>query len=298
MIELLVFGGDGQLARDIGAQAVQKGVSATLIPRAQCDVTCTDAAAAIITARRAAVVVNAAAYTKVDDAEVHVEDAFRVNETAVAALARACAASRTPLIYISTDYVFDGTKRGAYRENDPVAPASVYGRSKAAGEAALRRLGGSYVILRTSWLYSVHGSNFLKTMLRLASERDELQVVADQRGCPTGTVDLAQAILLAAQRLEADETFSGTYHFAGTGATTWHGFATEIVAAQAVFTGRRPLVRAISSASYPRPAHRPANSELDSSKFADTFGLRAMPWGERTREVVNALMSGTGSGVR
>ena len=291
---MLVFGGHGQLGRDIAEQAAVQGVQVALVPRSEVDVTSPDALARAIFAHRPTVVVNAAAYTKVDDAETHAEEAFRINERGAATLARACTAGGTPLIHISTDYVFDGSKAGPYREDDPVAPLGVYGRSKAAGEAAVARLSERYVILRSSWLYGVHGANFLKTIVRLAGERDELQVVADQRGCPTGTVDLAQAILVAARRLTADASVSGTYHFAGTGVATWHEFATEIVAAQSVFTGRRPPGRAIATADYPRPARRPANSELDSSRFAATFGLRAMPWRERTQRVVAALLSATG----
>jgi dTDP-4-dehydrorhamnose reductase len=295
MAGLLVFGGNGQLAREIGTLAARTGEPVALVVRSQVDVTRPSAVADLIAERSPAVVVNAAAYTRVDDAESNVDDAFQVNETGVAVLARACAAGGTPLIHISTDYVFDGTKVGAYREDDPIAPINAYGRSKAAGEAALRQLGRRYIILRTSWLYGAHGVNFFKTILRLAAVRDELRVVDDQRGCPTGTADLAQAIMVAANRLASDETVCGTYHFAGTGVTTWHGFAAEIAAAQSVFSGRRPRVEAISSAGDPRPARRPANSELDSSRFAETFGFRAMPWRERTHELVDELCSAKGT---
>ena len=293
MTFLLVFGSSGQLGQEIRGLAAAQAVSCPFVPESEADITDPAAVAAQIASHCPAVVVNAAAYTQADDAETHVEEAFRINETGVAVLARACAESRTPLIHVSTDYVFEGTKHGAYREDDPVAPINVYGRSKVAGEAILRQLAQSHIILRTSWLYGVYRVNFLKTIMRIAAERPELQVVNDQHGCPTGTADLAQAILIAAKRLAADATISGTYHFGGTGVTTWHGFACEIVAAQSVFTGRQPPVRAVSSASYARPARRPANSELDSSLFADTFGFRAMHWKERTHQVVNALLSGT-----
>ena len=295
MTFLLVFGSGGQLGQEVRGLAAAQGVSCPFVPESEADITDPAAVAAQIASHRPTVVVNAAAYTQVDDAETHVEDAFLANETGVAVLARACAESRTPLIHISTDYVFEGTKSGAYRENDPVASLNVYGRSKFAGEAILRQIAQSYVLLRTSWLYGVYRINFLKTILRIAAERPELQVVDDQHGCPTGTADLAQAILIVAKRLAADASVSGTYHFAGTGVTTWHGFASEIVAAQSAFTGRQPPVRAVSSANYARPARRPANSELDSSLFADTFGFRALPWKERTHQVVNALLSGTES---
>jgi dTDP-4-dehydrorhamnose reductase len=290
---LLVFGGNGQLAREIGTLATANAVPAVLVARADGDLTRPDEVAAIVAEHRSAVVVNAAAYTRVDDAESCADEAFRVNETGVATLARTCAAHGCPLIHISTDYVFDGTERGAYRESDAIAPLGVYGRSKAAGEAAVRRAGGRHIILRSSWLYGVHGRNFLKTILRAATERGELDVVDDQHGCPTGTADLAQAILIAASRLRFDASVGGLYHFAGSGVTTWHGFATEIVDAQAAYTGRRPKVNAVSSDRFPRPARRPANSQLDSAHFADVFGFRALPWRERTRQVVRALLAET-----
>lgn len=291
---MLVFGGHGQLGREIADAAAVTGRSVALIPRSEADVTSADDVARAISAHRPAAVVNAAAYTKVDDAESHAEEAFRVNEQGAATLARACKTGGLPLIHVSTDYVFDGSKAGAYREDDPVAPLGVYGRSKAAGEIAVASLAGRYAILRSSWLYGVHGANFLKTIVRLAGERDELKVVADQRGCPTGTADLAQAILAVAQRLVADASVRGTYHFAGTGVATWYEFASEIVAAQSAFTERHPAVRAIATADVARPARRPANSELDSSRFAATFGLRALGWRERTRQVVAALLSAPG----
>jgi dTDP-4-dehydrorhamnose reductase len=293
MTSLLVFGGYGQLGRELGDLAAAHNVHAKLLRRSQADVADAEAVMRAIMEDRPDVVVNAAAYTKVDDAEAHAEEAFRTNEHGAAAVARACASVNIPLIHVSTDYVFDGSKTGPYREEDRPAPLGVYGSSKAAGEAAVRRHCERHLILRTSWLYGVHGSNFLKTMLRLAREKDELRVVADQRGCPTGTRDLAQAILVAARHVSSQPRVSGTYHHAGTGVTTWHAFATEIVAAQAAYSGRQPPVRAIVTADLKTSAPRPMNSELDSSRFADTFGLRALHWQQRTRQVVDALLSKT-----
>ena len=222
-------------------------------------------------------VINASAYTKVDRAETDEEAAFRANATGPEILAKACAAAGLPLIHVSTDYVFDGTKSGAYRESDPVAPLGVYGRSKSAGEEAIRRHLPQHVIVRTSWVYGIYGANFLKTILRLAGERDELRIVADQSGCPTSTADLAQALLAVAQALGEGRAVSGTYHLAGTGVTTWHGFASRIVEAQRPFTGRSPSVVPIRTEEYPTPAQRPANSELDSALFSRTFGYTARP---------------------
>jgi dTDP-4-dehydrorhamnose reductase len=194
------------------------------------------------------------------------------------------------LVHLSTDYVFDGRKSTAYTEDDPVAPLSVYGRSKAAGEDAVRQALDRHIVLRTSWVYGGYGSNFLKTILRLALEHDELTMVADQFGCPTATADIADAILAIAARIADDDDATwGTYHFVGRGVTTWHGFAEEIVDVQAGITGRRPKVVAIATSDYPRPARRPANSALDSSRFHQAFGVRAADWRERVRHVAAAL---------
>jgi dTDP-4-dehydrorhamnose reductase len=235
-------------------------------------------------------VVNAAAYTKVDAAENETEASQRGNELGPAVLAAACAAIDVPLIHISTDYVFDGSKAGPYFEDDPIAPINAYGRTKAAGEYAVRATARKHVILRTSWVYGEFGQNFLKTMLRLAATRDELRVVADQQGCPTSTADLAAAILSIAPRLMANENVWGTYHYAGGGVTTWHGFASRIVAAQAPFTGRAPRVTAISTRDFPTLAKRPANSVLDCGKFARTFGFSGGPWVEETDRITRALV--------
>jgi dTDP-4-dehydrorhamnose reductase len=291
MTTLLVFGGASQLGREIAAQATESGISATILQRSEADITDGQVVADWIARSRPDVVVNAAAYTNVDQAQSHGERAFLVNGTAPGILADACARAKIPLVHVSTDYVFDGTKHVAYVEDDPIAPLNVYGQSKAAGESAIRKIHDRHLILRTSWLYSIHGSNFLKTILKRGREGAELRVVSDQRGCPTGAADLAEAILRVAPRLAAGEPVWGTYHFAGTGVTTWYGFATEIIAAQASSTGIRPKISAVSSAEYPTPAKRPANSELDSSLFAMTFGFRAKDWRERTREVVRTLLA-------
>jgi dTDP-4-dehydrorhamnose reductase len=206
-------------------------------------------------------------------------------------LAAACSDAAVPLVHLSSGYVFDGTKKTAYVENDKVAPVDVYGRTMAEGEAKVREAAKRHVILRTSWVYSTYGRNFLRTTLRLAAERDELRMVADQFGCPTASIDLAEAMLVIVRRLSEKANLAGTFHFAGAGRTSWHGFAEEIVRRQALFTGRTPKVSAITSAEYPSAAKRPANCELDSSKFHSTFGFRARPWQERVGEVVAQLLA-------
>jgi dTDP-4-dehydrorhamnose reductase len=289
---VLIFGGNGQVGREFACLARARGL-AVIAPGRQ-DVDIADAAAVkdAITRAGASVVINCAAYTSVDKAEVEPAEAARVNALGAGNVAIGAAAAAAPLIHLSTDYVFDGTKAGAYREEDDIAPLGVYGRTKAEGESAVRTATPRHVILRTSWVFGVHGRNFLKTMLLLARQREELRVVADQHGCPTATADIARALLAVVGAIQAGSARWGVYHFAGRGVTSWHGFATEIVEQQARFSGKRPPVRAIGTAEYPTPARRPANSELDSTLFAAAFGYRAETWQKRTAEAVATLMSG------
>jgi len=291
MSTILAFGAEGQLGRELAERGARRGMTMRVVGRAEADIADPQAVAPVVAAAAPAIVVNAAAYTKVDLAESEPEAAFRANALGPGVLAGACATAAIPLLHVSTDYVFDGTKPTAYVEDDPIEPLGVYGRSKAEGEAAVRRVLKQHVILRTSWVYGVYGANFLKTVLRLAQERDELRIVADQRGCPTGTADIAEAILEITPLLARREPVWGTYHFAGQGATTWFEFAVAIVEAQAAIINRRPTVVPISTREYPTASRRPANSELDSSHFAGTFGIKAKDWRERTRQVTQALLS-------
>lgn len=290
-MRILLFGANGQVGRETAALAAARGVDLFGVDRARADIADPVAVARLFAEVAPTLAINAAAYTAVDRAESEPEAATRGNATGPGVLAERCARLGVPLIHISTDYVFDGTKAGAYVEADPIAPLGVYGRTKAAGEAAVRAADERHVILRTSWVYGVHGANFLKTMLRLAGERDRLTIVADQRGCPTATRDIAEALLAVARQMEAGTARFGTYHFAGSGVTTWHGFARAIISAAARHTGRTPEVAAITTADYPTPARRPANSELDSSLFERTFRYRAAPWETRVREIVDALLA-------
>lgn len=287
---ILVFGSGGQLGQELVAAAHRAGTPLAGLTRAEADITNVAAVQRALRDLDPRVVINAGAYTKVDQAEAEEGKAYLVNAVGPSALARACLAAGLPLIQVSTDYVFDGSRDGAYTEEDPVAPLGVYGRSKASGEAVIRRNLPQHVIVRTSWVYGVYGANFLKTILRLAGERDELRIVADQRGCPTSTQDLADALLSVARRLMAGQGAYGTYHFAGSGVTTWHGFAQRIVEAQQAITGRAPKVVAIPTADYPTPARRPMNSELDSRRFAAVFGVTARPWQTAVDETVARLL--------
>jgi dTDP-4-dehydrorhamnose reductase len=290
---ILVFGAAGQLGHEVLALAKARGIGAIGYNRAKADITDFAAVKAAILAVSPRLVLNAAAYTAVDRAETEPKAAYAANTLGAATVARAAALQQVPVIQISTDYVFDGTKIGAYVETDPLAPLGVYGKTKAAGEAMVRHANPRHFILRTAWVYGRFGANFLKTVLRLSRERAELRIVADQHGCPTATQDLAEAVFAIDRALARGIGAPGTYHFAGDGATTWHGFARAIVAAQAQATGLRPKVSPIATADYPTPARRPANSELDSSLFASVFGYRASDWQTRARETVETLLKET-----
>ena len=292
---ILIFGGGGQLGQELTARAARAGMPVVALGRDQADISDRGQVAEAIGSVKPGVVINAAAYTNVDRAEKEPDVAMRANQAGPAVLAEQCAVIGLPLIHFSTDYVFDGEKVGAYREDDPVAPLGVYGRSKLAGEEAIRALHADHLILRVAWVYGRYGTNFLKTMLRLGQEREELSVVADQYGCPTSTEDIAEAVIrLAALAMRGDLPF-GTYHFTGTGETTWYGFASAIMKDAAEITGRSAAVTPISSSDYPTIAKRPANSVLDSSLFERTFGFRARPWQEATRQVVADLLTSGGT---
>jgi dTDP-4-dehydrorhamnose reductase len=288
---ILVFGGNGQLGRELTRAAAERHVALQALTRADADIADAAAVAAAVKRSQPDLVVNAAAYTSVDSAESHDAEARRGNELGPGVLAAACAAAGIAMVHVSTDYVFDGSKDGAYRESDPIHPINAYGRSKAAGEDAVRRALDHYVILRTAWLYSEFGRNFLKTVLRLAQTRDELRIVADQHGSPTSARQLADAILHIAPGLIAEPRLAGTYHFTAEGATTWHGFAECIIGAAAPITGRHPRVTPIATAEFPTPAKRPANSRLDLSLFVQTFGLEPRPWREAVQATTRALVA-------
>lgn len=282
---LLVLGAGGQVGTELRRAKLPPGMTLTALDRTGLDITDRAAIDAVIRRELPDLIVNAAAYTAVDKAESDIDTAFAVNATAPSHIAAACAENGVPLIHISTDYVYDGTKAGAYVEDDPIDPLGVYGRSKAAGDAAVAAALAEHVILRTAWVYSAHGGNFVKTMLRLASERPSLRVVADQHGSPTAAADIAAAIIAIAARIGAGEGHWGVFHFSGGGTTTWHGFAEAIVA----LAGKNVPIEAITTADYPTPARRPANSVLDCGKIAAAYSIAARPWREALAEVVAEL---------
>jgi len=285
-MRLLITGSNGQLGTELTRQAGGHEVLAA--DYQQLDITDAGAVKHCVDKLRPDVVINAAAYTAVDRAEEDRDAAFAVNREGPAHLAAACARLGIPLVHVSTDYVFDGSKRDAYVETDPVSPLGVYGASKLAGEEAVRKACAQHLILRTSWVFSAHGHNFVKTMLRVGAEREELGVVADQRGKPTAAAELARLILAV---LPGAEGQWGTYHLAQPEPTSWHGFA-EAIFAEAGAQGmqlRVRSVRPIASEEYPTPAKRPKNSVLDCAKFETTFGLPIRPWRESLKDVIREL---------
>jgi dTDP-4-dehydrorhamnose reductase len=276
---LLVIGRSGQLATALGETALPEGFQLVCRGRDQIDLARAGEARAAIMREQPALVINAAAYTAVDRAESEPDLVFAINRDGPAAIAEACQALTVPLIHLSSDYVFDGRKPAPYGEDDPVNPISVYGASKAQGEAAIRERLDAHLILRSSWIYAPTGQNFVRTMLRLRAERSEIRVVADQTGSPTAAEDLARAVIAGAVHLLSGRLDHGTFHFCGAGSTSWFGFA-EAIFALGPDRDPSPRLIPIGTAEYPTPAHRPANSVLDTRKFASIFGLEAPPWRE------------------
>lgn len=283
-MRIFITGAEGQVARSLrealGAEAAM--AEPTLVvghaARPQLDLARPETIAPIIKAFAPDLVINPAAYTAVDKAETEPDLAFAVNRDGAGAVAAAAAAVGAPIIHLSTDYVFDGAKAGPYVESDPVAPQGVYGRSKLEGELAVAAANSRHIILRTAWVYAPFGANFVRTMLRLAAERDVLRVVDDQVGCPTYAPDIAAAILAIAARIATKQgwlqDYAGVTHLAGPDALSWCGFARAVVAGGAERGGRATPVEAISTAEFPTPAKRPANSQLATGRLAETFDIR------------------------
>ena len=281
-LRALIIGKTGQVGRELSRIAWPAQFEITQLGREECDISNIPSIAPLIEKRAPGIVINAAAYTAVDRAESEPDLAMAANALAPGEIARACAETGAALIHLSTDYVFDGMKHGAYVESDPVNPLSVYGRSKEAGEAAIRAALDRHVILRTSWVFSAHGANFVKTILRLAATRPELRIVADQHGGPTSARDIAHAIAAIA----AANGPWGTFHFTSAEPTTWHGFAEAIVAGS---RGPKPPVHAIVTAEYPTPARRPANSVLDCGRIGQAYGIAQPSWRAALAQVLTEL---------
>lgn len=293
-MRLLLIGGNGQVGFELStrlrvlgelAVATRSGALPDGSPCLALDLTDTAAIGTLIRSTRPDVVVNAAAYTAVDRAEDEQALAYRINAEAPGVIGDACADIGAHLVHYSTDYVFDGAASSPYGEDSPIAPIGVYGASKAAGEAAVRESGASHLILRTAWVYGLYGQNFLRTMLRLAGERDELRVVADQIGSPTPAAYIAQCTVDALSR---PERIRGTHHLTTGGSASWCEFAGAIMdeAFSAGMLARRPEVRAIGTIDYPTRARRPAYSVLDTSAFHAAIGRQILDWQSGLRAVV------------
>lgn len=291
MSVIMITGGSGQLGRALKRRAWPDGVRIVAPWRGELDLSDAAAVSGYLEATGASAVINAAAYTAVDKAETDRAAAFRGNAFVPAALAEAAAGAGAALIHVSTDYVFDGSKTGPYEVSDLVAPINVYGASKAAGELAVRSIQPRSAVVRTSWLVSPDGANFVTTMLRLARERDVLRIVADQRGAPTIAADLADALAGVALRMIADEAApTGVFHAANDGATDWAEFAQAIFGAAAAHGIKAPTVEPISTQDYPTPARRPKNSVLSTARLARDYGLKLRPWREALPGLVEEML--------
>lgn len=293
-MKILIIGHKGQLGFELVRQAPKKGFDYEAADLPEIDITNQAQVNELIEKSMPSLVINAAAYTAVDKAESETELAFRVNRDGAGNIAQACAnANNIPLIHISTDYVFDGQNTRPYRENDPVCPLGIYGKSKEEGEQVVRSALKKHIIIRTAWLYGVHGHNFVKTMLKLGQERDVLRVVADQHGCPTSAADLAEAILsVGMQTLLVASPDWGTYHYCGQGITSWHEFTENILEfAKPHIAIKTRKVEAITTAEYPTPVKRPAYSALDCSKIAKNFNIIPKPWQKSLKTVIDEIQT-------
>jgi dTDP-4-dehydrorhamnose reductase len=295
IVKILVTGKNGQLGFELQRSLAPLG-EVVAVGHAECDLSDGAAVRALLQRVQPDIVVNPAAYTAVDKAESDRDVAFAVNADAPRLIGEEAARRGAFVIHYSTDYVFAGDKSGAYAEHDTPAPQSVYGASKLAGELALAAANPRHLVLRTSWVVGAHGANFAKTMLRLAGERERLTVVADQFGAPTSAAllaDLTAQLVGQYQRNGAQEFPYGTYHVAAGGETSWHDYARfvigEALAAGKVLKATPDAVAPLTTAQYPTPARRPANSRLDTQRFRDTFGLRLPHWQEGVRHVLQQI---------
>jgi len=295
-MKILVFGASGQIGREVCRAAWPPRYAILPLDRKAVDITKSAAVSAMLARETPDLVINLAAYTAVDRAESEPDVAWAANCAGAAHIAGACDESATPLVHLSTDYVFDGRKTGPYREEDAVGPLGVYGRSKEAGERAVRAAVARHMILRTAWVFGAYGANFVKTMLRLAAERPVLRVVADQRGCPTAAADIAAALMVIAAHIERGKAKWGTYHFVGAGATSWHSFAQAIFDQAAPQLAACPQVEPITTEQYPTPARRPMNSVLDCRKIEEVFGISSPPWRTALATVIRELLDRTPPG--
>lgn len=286
-MHILVFGQTGQVAIELQRAATRSAIRLTALPRAAADMRDPAACTALVATTDANIIINAAAYTAVDRAEEEESSATLINATTPGAIARAAAARDIPFLHISTDYVFDGSGSAPWPEDAPTAPLGAYGRSKLAGEALIASAGGPHAILRTAWVFSAHGNNFVKTMLRLGQTRDALSVVDDQFGGPTSARAIAEALLTIATAFHSGKGVSGIFHFTGTPTVSWADFTTQIFALCSL--SRKPTVTPIPSSQYPTPATRPKNSRLNCHKINAVYGIVQPDWGGELAHVLAEL---------
>ena len=288
-MNVLVVGRSGQLATELRKIRWPGSIRVLALGREQLDLTDPATISAALAAAAPDIVVNAAAYTAVDQAEAEPALAFAVNEAGPSHLAEEAARRNIPLIQLSTDYVFSGSGERPWREDDEPAPLSAYGRSKLAGERAVIARAPKHIVLRTSWLFAAHGHNFVRTMLRLGAERSALRIVADQHGCPTAAADLARVIAQLACALLAQQGPFGIYHYAGAGAVSWYGFAAAIFQEAGDLLATTPALSPITTKEFAAPAPRPAFSVLDCSKIERDFGVTRRSWELGLRDVLAEL---------
>ena len=291
-MKILITGAGGQLGRELINQGQLKGFSVQAPSEDDMDITDLEKIDRCMDFHQPEVVINAAAYTQVDKAESEAALAFAVNTTGSANLARMCAKNKIPLVHISTDYVFDGQKGTSYLETDAISPVGIYGRSKAEGEIEIRSHLKEHIILRTSWLYGIHGHNFAKTMLKLATTKPKIRVVADQYGSPTNAADLAQTILIISDRMQFNNDVDwGTYHYCGQGVISWYNFAEKIVGLARLYADvKTTRIEPITTADYPTRALRPIYSALDCSRIQKHFGINPKPWQKSLEITIKELL--------
>jgi len=287
-MKILITGANGQLGYELSQYKTTHQLIA--LPRQELDITKTDNVANAFTEHAPDLVINAAAYTAVDKAESDAEQAYAVNRDGAKCLAENCAKDNTPMIHVSTDYVFDGTKTGPYHEDEQVMPLGIYGKSKWEGEQAIREILPQHIILRVSWVYGIQGNNFVKTILRLAKEREQLSIVQDQIGCPTETTAITAAIFQIIETIGQRQHKWGTYHFCNGPTTNWYEFSKAIVSIASDYsTLKLREINPITTAEYPTPAQRPMNSVLDCKKLTAAFMIEPQAWTELLPKTVKEI---------
>lgn len=290
-LRLAVTGLKGQIVSAL-IECAPRDIEIIALGRPQFELARREAVLASLRHARCEVIINAAAYTQVDKAESEPELAMRINAEGAGHVAQAAAELGVPLLHLSTDYVFDGQLDRPYREDDPTKPTSIYGCSKLAGEEKIRETHQRHVILRTAWVYSPFGVNFVKTMLRLGADRDEINVVADQYGNPSSAIDIAEALIFIAKRLRKDHSndFYGTFHMTGAGEASWADMAQWIFQIEEEYSKKNMLIHRIETKDYPTPAHRPINSRLDNTKLKNIYGISLPHWRSSLEKCVRRLI--------